>query len=68
MVLIAVGAWMLFMEVEAGEEEKARAVAAQLGLRLGARLSERSRELAEKAVGVALAVLGIYLLVSRLVG
>jgi putative Mn2+ efflux pump MntP len=42
------------------------AVAAQLGLRLGARLSERSRETAEKAAGVALAVLGVYLLVAQL--
>jgi putative Mn2+ efflux pump MntP len=44
------------------------AVAAQLGLRLGARLSERSRERAEKLAGAALAALGVYLLVSRLVG
>jgi manganese efflux pump family protein len=113
-VLIAVGAWMLFMEDEDGGEVGARsftdargwalvaqgmsisidelavgftlglsklpvpvvivaiavqaAVAAQLGLRLGAQLSERSRELAEKLAGVALAGLGVYLLVSRLAG
>ena len=113
-VLIAVGAWMLFMEEDDGEQAKARsftdargwallalgmsisidelaigftlglsklpvpaviatiaaqaAVAAQLGLRLGAKLSERSREFAEKLAGLALAALGVYLLISRLVG
>ena len=41
-------------------------IAAQLGLRLGSRLSERSREAAEKLAGVALAALGVYLLVARL--
>jgi putative Mn2+ efflux pump MntP len=43
-------------------------VAAQLGLLLGARLSERSREAAERVAGVALAALGIFLLVERLLG
>jgi manganese efflux pump family protein len=36
-------------------------LAAQLGLALGARIAERWRELAEKAAGVALILLGIYL-------
>ena len=40
-------------------------VAAQLGLRLGARLSERPREAAEKIAGVALAALGAYLVVAH---
>lgn len=43
-------------------------IAAQLGLRLGARMGERIREGAEKLAGVALTVLGLGLLVSRLVG
>ncbi|NUR60926.1 MAG: hypothetical protein HOV87_20025 [Catenulispora sp.] len=33
----------------------------------GARLSKRSREAAEKAAGVALAALGVYLLIAQLV-
>lgn len=41
-------------------------IAARFGLRLGARLSERLRETAEKTAGIALAALGVYLLVARL--
>jgi putative Mn2+ efflux pump MntP len=40
-------------------------VAAQLGLRLGARLSERLREGAERVAGVALAALGLVLLLEK---
>lgn len=43
------------------------AVAAQAGLRLDARLSERSREAAEKVAGVALAALGVYLVIAQAV-
>jgi putative Mn2+ efflux pump MntP len=42
------------------------ALAAALGLRLGARLSEPFRETAEKAAGLALAGLGLYLLVTAI--
>jgi putative Mn2+ efflux pump MntP len=40
----------------------------QLGLRLGSRLSERLREAAERLAGVALAALGVALLVGKLLG
>jgi divalent metal cation (Fe/Co/Zn/Cd) transporter len=43
-------------------------VAAQAGLRLGRRLSERLRENAERTAGLALALLGVYLIVTRLAG
>ena len=42
-------------------------VATQLGIRLGARLGERIREGAERLAGVALAALGLFLLVEKLV-
>jgi len=42
-------------------------VATQLGIRLGARLGERIREGAERLAGVALAALGLILLVEKLV-
>jgi manganese efflux pump family protein len=41
-------------------------VAAQLGIRLGARLGERIREGAERLAGVALALLGLFLLAEKL--
>ena len=41
-------------------------VAAQLGLRLGSRLSEQRRELAEKVAGVVLVLLGLAVLAHRL--
>jgi manganese efflux pump family protein len=41
-------------------------VASQLGLRLGSRISERSRELSEKAAGVILLLLAAFLLVVHL--
>jgi len=41
-------------------------VATQLGIRLGARLGERIREGAERLAGVALAALGLILLVEKL--
>jgi putative Mn2+ efflux pump MntP len=40
----------------------------QLGLRLGSRLSERLREAAERVAGLALAALGVALLVGKLIG
>ncbi len=43
-------------------------VVSQLGLRLGARLSERFREGAERLAGIALSGLGIALLVEKLAG
>ena len=42
-------------------------VATQLGIRLGARLGERIREGAGRLAGVALAALGLFLLVEKLV-
>ena len=42
-------------------------VAAQLGVRLGARLGEHMREGAERLAGLALAALGVFLLIYRLV-
>lgn len=39
---------------------------AQLGLRLGSRLNEASRELAEKIAGLALLVLGLLILLEKL--
>ena len=42
-------------------------VVTQLGIRLGARVGERIREGAERLAGVALAVLGLILLVEKLV-
>ena len=42
-------------------------VATQLGIRLGARLGGRIREGAERLAGVALAALGLFLLVEKLV-
>jgi putative Mn2+ efflux pump MntP len=43
-------------------------IAAQAGLRLGGRLSQRLREDAERAAGLALALLGSYLIITRLTG
>jgi manganese efflux pump family protein len=40
-------------------------VAAQLGLAIGARIGERWRERAEQAAGIALILLGIYLIASE---
>lgn len=40
--------------------------AAQLGLHLGARIAERYREAAERAAGIVLIALGLYLAVDRL--
>lgn len=42
-------------------------LAAQLGLAIGARLGERWREGAERAAGVALILLGVYLITEQLV-
>jgi manganese efflux pump family protein len=42
-------------------------VASQLGLALGSKISERFREGAEKLAGIALILLGAYLLVERIV-
>jgi putative Mn2+ efflux pump MntP len=41
-------------------------LAAQLGLHLGSRIGERFREAAERLAGVALIILGLFLLVERL--
>jgi manganese efflux pump family protein len=41
-------------------------LAAQLGLAIGARIAERWRERAERLAGIALILLGIYLIVERL--
>jgi hydrogenase/urease accessory protein HupE len=41
-------------------------IVAQLGLRLGSRLSERLREGAERLAGVALTALGVVLLAEKL--
>jgi putative Mn2+ efflux pump MntP len=41
-------------------------LAAQLGLATGARIAERWRERAERLAGIALIMLGIYLIVERL--
>jgi putative Mn2+ efflux pump MntP len=41
-------------------------IAAQLGLAIGAKIAERWRERAEKLAGVALILLGIYLIVEQL--
>jgi putative Mn2+ efflux pump MntP len=41
-------------------------IAAQLGLSLGARISEHLRERAEKIAGVALILLGGFLIAERL--
>ena len=43
-------------------------VVSQLGLRLGARLGEGVREGAERVAGAALALLGVFLLVEKLLG
>jgi putative Mn2+ efflux pump MntP len=42
-------------------------IATQLGIRLGARLGERVRDSAERLAGLALAGLGLFLLVEKLV-
>ncbi|MGI8446938.1 MAG: manganese efflux pump MntP [Streptosporangiaceae bacterium] len=42
-------------------------VAAQLGLAIGARISERLRERAEQLAGIALILLGAYLIAKRLI-
>jgi manganese efflux pump family protein len=42
-------------------------LAAQLGLALGARIAERWRERAEKVAGIALVLLGIYLIAQQLI-
>ena len=41
-------------------------LAAQLGLAIGARIGERWRERAEQAAGIALILLGAYLIAERL--
>jgi manganese efflux pump family protein len=41
-------------------------IAAQLGLAIGARIGERWRERAEQAAGIALILLGIYLIANQL--
>ena len=41
-------------------------IAAQLGLAIGARIGERWRERAGQAAGIALTLLGIYLVASQL--
>ncbi len=43
-------------------------VAAQLGLHLGSRITERYRELAERIAGIALVALGLYLIIERIAG
>jgi putative Mn2+ efflux pump MntP len=43
-------------------------IVTQVGLRLGARLSERLREAAERIAGLALAGLGVVLLAEKLIG
>jgi manganese efflux pump family protein len=43
------------------------AVAAQLGLRLGARIAERHREAAERAAGIVLIALGLFLIAERMI-
>jgi manganese efflux pump family protein len=43
-------------------------VAAQLGVRLGARVGQRWREAAERVAGAALIALGLFLVVERLLG
>lgn len=43
-------------------------VAAQLGVRLGARVGQRWREAAERIAGAALIALGLFLVVERLLG
>ena len=40
-------------------------LAAQLGIRLGRRIAERHRELAERAAGLALIGLGAYLILEQ---
>lgn len=42
-------------------------IAAQLGLAIGARIGERSRERAEQVAGIALILLGAYLITEQLV-
>ena len=42
-------------------------LAAQLGLALGAKIGERWRERAERVAGIALILLGAYLLTAQLV-
>jgi putative Mn2+ efflux pump MntP len=42
-------------------------LAAQLGLTIGARISERWRERAEQGAGIALILLGAYLITEQLV-
>jgi manganese efflux pump family protein len=42
-------------------------LAAQLGLAIGARISDRLRERAEQAAGIALILLGGYLLTERII-
>jgi putative Mn2+ efflux pump MntP len=42
-------------------------IAAQLGLAIGARIGERSRERAEQVAGIALILLGTYLITEQLV-
>jgi hypothetical protein len=42
------------------------AIAAQLGLALGARIAERWRERAERIAGIALILLGAYLIAEQL--
>jgi len=42
-------------------------ITAQLGLAIGARIGERSRERAEQVAGIALILLGAYLITEQLV-
>ena len=42
-------------------------IAAQLGLAIGARIGERWRERAEQAAGIALILLGVYLIAEQLI-
>ena len=42
-------------------------IAAQLGLAIGAKIGERWRERAEQVAGIALILLGAYLITDRLI-
>ncbi len=49
-----------------GDERLAELLVTQLGLRLGGRISERTREGAERLAGTALTALGLALLAEKL--